>query len=77
MGGVPAACSIMHQYHNQVLAVLRAQPVAGYETVFGPACLNTKKSQFAVSKRPSLISVNKKITIIDKMQPSISRNKIK
>ena len=76
MGGVPAACSIMHQYHNQVLAVLRAQPVAGYETVFGPACLNIK--QITVCGQQETITdicKQENYTIIDKMQPSVSRKK--
>ena len=86
IGSVPAACSIMHQYHNKIFAVLRgsAQYVAS-SNLFrtrrysGQLAWTPKKSQFAVCDTTSKLSVNKKIilSIIDKIQPSLRRTIIK
>ena len=52
-----------------------AQPVASNETVFGPACL--KITVCCLRYNIIVICKQENYTIIDKIQPSISRTKIK
>ena len=52
--------------------------MASYETVCGPACLNTKKITVCCMRYNIIVICKQEnYTIIDKIQPSISRTKIK